>query len=184
MHPTSSRSSATAPSSTRANVSNARRHRFHGTGTHGQSRQRVCSGSLAVVPTVDVYPGNDSDERVISTMIGVARILWGVTTAVASRQVYSALGISYPSSDLGVRIKAFGVRDIVLGAAALHTDLTVRRFTLRAGIAVDLIDAVVIADAAGQGLCRKAAVVGMTFAGGTAAFGTFGAGLVKGLRKP
>jgi hypothetical protein len=136
------------------------------------------------VQTVDAYQENDSDGRVISRMIGVARILWGATTTVASRQVYAALGISYPSSDLGVWIKAFGVRDIVLGAAALHPDSTVRRLTLRAGVVMDQFDAAVVADAGRRGLPRKAAIVGLIFAGGTAAFGTFGPGLVRRLRNP
>ena len=138
---------------------------------------------LAVVPTVDVHTGDISNERVVSRTIGVARILWGATTTVASRQVYAALGMSYPSSDLGIWIKAFGVRDVVLGAAALHPDSTVRRLTLRAGIVIDLIDAAVVANAARRGLPRRAAVVGLTFAGGTAAFGAFGPRLVERLRK-
>lgn len=128
--------------------------------------------------------GEDLDEdspgeRVVSRTIGVARILWGATTTVASRQVYGALGISYPGSDLGIWIKAFGVRDIVLGAAALQTDSTVRRFTLRAGIAMDVFDAAVVVNAARHGLPRRAAAVGLVFAGGTAAFGTLGPRLVE-----
>lgn len=139
---------------------------------------------LAIVPIVDVCQEKNPDERVISRVIGVARILWGATTAVASRQVYGALGISYPSSDLGVWIKAFGVRDIVLGVAALHPDSTVRRFTLRAGIVMDLADAAVVAEAGRRGLPRKAVVAGLTFAGGAAAFGALGPGLVRRLRQP
>lgn len=130
-----------------------------------------------------IHQQDDSAERVVSHAIGVGRILWGATTAIASRQVYEALGISYPSSDKGVWIKAFGVRDIVLGAAALHPDSTVRRANLRAGVAMDLIDAVVVADAARRGLPRKAALVGMALAGGTAAFAAFGPTLVSALRK-
>ncbi|WP_143537190.1 hypothetical protein [Rhodococcoides fascians] len=113
----------------------------------------------------------DFSERAVSHAIGVARILWGATTTVASRQVYNALGVRYPSSDLGIWIKAFGVRDVALGAAALHPDLTVRRLALRAGIVIDLIDAAVVSNAARRGLPRRAAVVGLAFAGGTAAFG-------------
>jgi acetyl-CoA acetyltransferase len=74
-------------------------------------------------------------------------------------------------------------RDIVLGAAALHPDSTVRRATLCAGIAMDLIDTAVVADAARRGLPRKAAVVGMALAGGTAAFAAVGPTLVGALRK-
>ncbi|WP_157050922.1 hypothetical protein [Rhodococcus sp. RD6.2] len=62
-------------------------------------------------------------------------------------------------------IKVFGVRDIVLGAAALHPGSTVRRANLRAGIALDLIDAAVVANAARRGLPLKAALVGMALAG-------------------
>lgn len=129
--------------------------------------------------TIDVHHKDDSNERVVSHAIGVARILWGATTAVASRQVYTAGGMSYPSSDHGIWIKAFGVRDIVLGLAALHPDSTVRQLTLRAGIAMDLIDATMVASAARRGLPCRAAVVGLTFAGGAAAFGAFGPRLVE-----
>ncbi|MFD4294019.1 hypothetical protein ACFWPA_15925 [Rhodococcus sp. NPDC058505] len=130
-----------------------------------------------------IHQQDDSAERVVSHVIGVGRIVWGVTTAIASRQVYTALGMSYPGSDRGVWIKAFGVRDIVLGAAALHPDATVRRANLRAGIAMDLIDAVVVADAARRGLPRKAALVGIALAGGTAAFAAVGPRLVNARRR-
>ncbi|MEE2060002.1 hypothetical protein [Rhodococcus artemisiae] len=140
------------------------------------------SGKLTAVTTFEMWQQDNSVERVVSHTIGVGRILWGATTAIASRRVYNALGISYPSSDLGVWIKAFGVRDIVLGAAALHPDATVRRANLRAGIAMDLIDAVVVADAARRGLPRKAALVGIALAGGTAAFAAFGPGLINASR--
>ncbi len=100
-------------------------------------------GKLTTVTAPGTHQ-DDSAERVVSHAIDVGRILWGATTAIASRQVHNAVGISYPSSDLGVWIKAFGVRDIVLGAAALHPDSAVRRANLRAGIAMDLIGAMLI----------------------------------------
>ncbi len=139
-------------------------------------------GKVTVVTALGIQQQDNSAERMVSQAIGVGRILWGATTAIASKQVYNALGIAYPGSDLGVWIKAFGVRDIVLGAAALHPDSTVRRATLRAGIAMDLVDAVVVADAARRGLPRKAAMVGVALAGGTAAFAAFGPTLVRALR--
>lgn len=74
---------------------------------------------MTVVTALGIQQQDNSAERMVSQAIGVGRILWGATTAIASKQVYNVLGIAYPGSDLGVWIKAFGVRDIVLGAAAL-----------------------------------------------------------------
>lgn len=123
-----------------------------------------------------------AENRVLAA-IGVGRILWGATTALAPRRVHKALGVEYPGPDHGIWIKAFGIRDIVLGAAALHPDNTVRRTTLRAGIAIDLFDAGVVSLAARRGLPRRAAVVGTLLAAGTAVFAAGGPPTIKLLRR-
>lgn len=121
----------------------------------------------------------DSAERRVLTAIGVARIVWGITTALGSAPVHRAVGIEYPGPDGGIWIKAFGVRDVILGVAALHSDETVRRVTLTAGIAMDLFDAGVVIFAARQGLPRRAARIGVLLAGGTAVFAAAGPGLLR-----
>lgn len=121
---------------------------------------------------------SDADRQVVTT-IGIGRIVWGATTALAPARVHRALGIDYPGPDHGVWIRAFGVRDIVFGAAALHPDATVRRLTLHAGIAMDVVDAVVVAAAANNGLPRRAAGIGALMAGGTATFALVGPRLLR-----
>jgi hypothetical protein len=125
----------------------------------------------------------ESAERTVSYAIGVGRIAWGITTVFASRGVYRALGVTYPGEDKGVWIKAFGIRDVVLGAAALHPDVTVRKATLRSGIAMDLFDAAVVADAARRGLPRQAAMIGLALATGAAAFGALGPPALRAFRQ-
>ncbi|CAM3314327.1 hypothetical protein DFJ75_4938 [Williamsia muralis] len=95
------------------------------------------------------------------TAIGIGRIVLGATTALAPARVHRALGVDYPGPDRGIWIKAFGVRDIALGAAALHPDQTVRRSVLQAGIAMDLVDAGVVIAAARNGVPRRAAGIGV-----------------------
>lgn len=116
----------------------------------------------------------ESAKRRVLAAIGIGRIVWGATTMLASHPVHRALGVDYPGPDKGIWIKAFGVRDVILGAAALHPDDAVRRVTLKAGVAMDVFDAGVVALAARQGLPRRAAVVGLLFAGGTAALASVG----------
>ncbi|GAA1482973.1 hypothetical protein GCM10009624_34130 [Gordonia sinesedis] len=118
-------------------------------------------------------------ERTVTAAIGVGRIVWGATTALAPARVHRALGVDYPGPDHGIWIKAFGVRDIVLGAAALHPESTVRRAVLRAGIAMDLVDAGVVVAAARNGVPRRAAGIGVLLAGGTAAAAAFGPSLLR-----
>ncbi|WP_232852546.1 hypothetical protein, partial [Nocardia acididurans] len=65
-------------------------------------------------------------------------------------------------------IKAFGIRDVVLGVAAIHPDDTVRRATRKAGIAMDLVDVGVVVLAARRGLPFRAAAAGVLLGGGTA----------------
>ncbi len=121
----------------------------------------------------------DSAERRVLAAIGVARIVWGLTTALGSAHVHRIGGMQYPGPDGGLWIKAFGVRDVVLGAAALHSDETVRRATLKAGIAMDLFDAGVVIFAARQGMPRRAARIGVLLAGGTAIFAAAGPSLLR-----
>lgn len=112
----------------------------------------------------------DSAERTILTTIGIGRIVWGTTTALAPARVHRALGVDYPGPDHGIWLKAFGVRGIVIGAAALHPDVSVRRAVLGAGIAMDLVDAAVVwSRRLGTDLPRRAAGIGVLLAGGTAA---------------
>ncbi|APE35262.1 hypothetical protein BOX37_16390 [Nocardia mangyaensis] len=122
---------------------------------------------------------SDSAERRVLTAIGVARIVWGLTTALGSAHVHRCGGIGYPGPDGGVWIKAFGVRDVILGAGALHSEEAVRRATLRAGIAMDLFDAGAVIVAARQGMPRRAARIGVLMAGGTAVFAAAGPGLLR-----
>jgi hypothetical protein len=126
----------------------------------------------------------ESAERRVLAAIGIGRILWGATTALAPRPVHQALGVEYPGPDQGIWIKAFGIRDIILGAAALHPDNTVRRATLQAGIVMDVFDAGVVAVAARRGLPRRAAIVGMLFAGGTATIASAGPLILRKLGRP
>lgn len=112
-------------------------------------------------------------------VIGVARIVWGMTTTFGSAHAHRLGGIEYPGPDGGIWVKAFGVRDVVLGAAALHSDETVRRATLKAGIAMDLFDAGAVIFAARQGMPRRAARIGILMAGGTAVFAAAGPGLLR-----
>ncbi|MFD3458273.1 hypothetical protein ACFWVM_01025 [Nocardia fluminea] len=121
----------------------------------------------------------DSVQRRVLAVIGVARIVWGVTTALGSAHVHRVGGIEYPGPDGGVWIKAFGIRDVILGAAALHSDETVRGATLKAGIAMDLFDAGVVIVAARHGMPRRAARIGVLMAGGTAVFAAAGPGLLR-----
>ncbi|MCX4092497.1 hypothetical protein [Nocardia sp. alder85J] len=79
-------------------------------------------------------------------------------------------------------IKAFGVRDVVLGVAALHPDATIRRAALRSGIVMDVIDAVVVANAARLGLPHRAATAGIALAGGTAMLAALGPAALGYLR--
>lgn len=126
----------------------------------------------------------EASERRVLVAIGVGRIVWGATTALVPGRVHRALGVEYPGPDNGIWIKAFGIRDIVLGAAALHPDDAVRRATLKAGIVMDVVDAGVVAAAARQGLPRRAAVIGMLLAAGTATFATVGPVILERLSAP
>lgn len=121
-----------------------------------------------------------AEKRVLAA-IGIGRILWGATTALAPNSVHRALGVQYPGPDQGIWIKAFGIRDILIGAAALHPDNTVRRATLRAGIVMDVFDAGVVAAAARRGLPRRTTAIGILLAAGTAALATTGPTIVKKL---
>lgn len=122
---------------------------------------------------------HDWSERAVSYSIGVGRIIWGATTTLAPQRVHNALGVAYPGADQGVWIKAFGIRDIVLGAAALHPDGIVRRAVLRAGIVMDVVDVGMVAHAGHAGLPRRAVFVGTVLGGTTAAFAAFGPSLLK-----
>jgi hypothetical protein len=128
----------------------------------------------------------DSAERRVLATIGVVRIVWGITTALGSAHVHRIGGIEYPGPDGGIWIKAFGVRDVVLGAGALHPDETVRRATLKAGIAMDLFDAGAVVFAARQGMPRRAARIGVLMAGGAAVFAAVGPSLLRSVenRRP
>ena len=121
----------------------------------------------------------NSAERAVFTVIGVGRIVWGATTALAPALVHRALGVDYPGPDRGIWIKAFGVRDIALGAAAFHPDQTVRRSVLQAGIAMDLVDAGIVVAAARNGVPRRAAGIGVLLAGGTAFVAAVGPSLLS-----
>ena len=118
-------------------------------------------------------------ERTVATALGVGRIVWGATTALVPARVHGALGVDYPGPDRGIWIKAFGVRDIALGAAALHPDQTIRRLVLHAGIAVDLVDAGVVIAAARNGVPRRAAGIGVLLAGGSAVVAALGPSLLR-----
>ena len=128
--------------------------------------------------TNPVKRANDAD-RTVATAVGVGRIVWGATTALVPAPVHGALGVDYPGPDRGIWIKAFGIRDIMLGAAALHPDQTVRRLVLQAGIAIDLVDAGVVIAAARNGVPRRAAGIGVLLAGGTAMVAALGPSLLR-----
>ncbi|MFE1591541.1 hypothetical protein [Nocardia sp. NPDC058705] len=121
----------------------------------------------------------DSAQRRVLAVLAVVRIVWGVITALASARVHRIGGMDYPGPDGGVWIKAFGVRDVVLGAAALHPDESVRRATWKAGIAMDLFDAGAVIFSARQGMPGRAARIGFLMAGGAAAFATAGPGVLR-----
>ncbi|GGC55616.1 hypothetical protein IEU95_08680 [Hoyosella rhizosphaerae] len=127
----------------------------------------------------EVEVHHDSAEDLVLAAIGLGRIVWGATTVLAPSRVHGALGVAYPGPDQGIWIRAFGVRDVVLGAAALHPHAAVRRATLHAGIMMDLFDAGVVLLAAQQGLPRRASAVGVLLAGGTAALATSGPAMVR-----
>jgi hypothetical protein len=164
-------------------------------GFHGWSRcgfgvngRRVQVHLLVGAPFYGSAPDTDrtdgvnqtkSAERTVVTAIGIGRIVWGATTALAPARVHRTLGVDYPGPDRGIWIKAFGVRDIVLGAAALHPDQTVRRLVLQAGIAMDLVDAGVVITAARNGVPRRAAGIGVLLAGGTAVIAAVGPSLLR-----
>ena len=124
----------------------------------------------------------DIAERTVVTAIGIGRIVWGATTALAPARVHQALGVDYPGPDQGIWIKAFGVRDIVFGAAALHPEPAVRRSVLQAGFVMDLVDAGVVIAAARNGIPRRAAAIGVLLAGGTAAVAAAGPSLLRRTR--
>lgn len=144
-----------------------------------RSERRVVSGRYRVDAWWVANTRTDSAERRVLAAIGVARIVWGMTTAFGSAHVHRVGGIEYPGPDGGVWIKAFGVRDVILGAGALHSDETVRHATLKAGIAMDLFDAGVVIFAARQGMPRRAARMGVLMAGGCAVFAAAGPGLLR-----
>lgn len=115
-----------------------------------------------------------SAERAVLTALGVGRIVWNATAALAPAQVHRALGTDYPGPDQGIWIRAFGVRGVVLGVGALHPDQTIRSAVLRAGIVVDLVDAGIVVAAARNGVPRRASGIGILLAGGTAVFAAAG----------
>ncbi|WP_306361651.1 hypothetical protein [Nocardia sp. CC227C] len=122
---------------------------------------------------------SDSAERRVLAALGIVRIVWGAATALGSAHVHRIGGLAYPGPDGGIWIKAFGVRDVVLGAAALHSDATVRRATLKAGIAMDLFDAGAVLVAAGQGMPRRAARIGFLMASSAVVVAAAGPGLLR-----
>lgn len=127
---------------------------------------------------------HDWAERRVLAAIGIGRIVWGVVTALASDRVHRIGHLDYPGPDQGVWIKAFGVRDVVLGAAALHADDAVRHATRRAGITMDLFDVGVVIHAARRGLPRRVAAIGVLLGGGTAVVAAVGPTMLRTLRPP
>ncbi|NLG54827.1 MAG: hypothetical protein GX542_04135 [Rhodococcus sp.] len=125
---------------------------------------------------------DDHSERQILAVIGIGRIIWGATTAFGSARVHRTLGLEYPGPDKGVWIKAFGIRDILIGAAALHPDKKIRTLTLRGGIVMDLFDVGVALNAGRHNLPKNATLIGLIMAGGTATFAAIGPAVLRKLR--
>ncbi|MFC4127337.1 hypothetical protein [Nocardia rhizosphaerae] len=145
------------------------------------TEQHLRQGQISADELHATGSGLDSAGRRVIAALGVVRIGWGTITALGSAPVHRLGGIGYPGPDGGMWVKAFGVRDVVLGAAALHSDDAVRRATRKAGIAMDLFDAGVVVLAARQGLPRRAARIGVAMAGGAAVFAAVGPSVLRGI---
>lgn len=124
----------------------------------------------------------EAEKRVLA-VVGVGRVVWGTVAAAVPGPIHRAFGVEYPGPDRGIWIRAFGVRDVLIGAAALHPDRSVRSAVRTAGIAMDLVDAAVVMSAARQGLTRRATVAGVLMAGGTATIAAVGPRLLVGVNR-
>lgn len=85
------------------------------------------------------------DDRLIARLVGAGRVLFGIACLVAPRQILRQWGKDASPAVLWW-IRAFGIRDTVLGAGALvslnrdQPDTT----WVKAGAAADTADAVVV----------------------------------------
>ncbi|MDQ3608111.1 MAG: hypothetical protein M3459_04300 [Actinomycetota bacterium] len=82
------------------------------------------------------------EARRIAQAIGAARIAMGLGFAAAPNLARAWLGPAAQREDVGIAVRAFGVRDAVLGGLALHTasrpQVAARMAAM--GIVVDAVD--------------------------------------------
>lgn len=117
-------------------------------------------------------------ERRVMITVGLVRIAWNATVALAPGSLHRIGGIEFPGPDGGMWARAFGIRGTLIGVGALHPDDAVRRATRQAGIAMDSLDACAVAIAGRNGLPAKATAIGVTMASSAAAFAAFGPGIL------
>ncbi len=82
------------------------------------------------------------DPRLIARAIGAGRIAVGLGLVAAPRLARAWIGPAAEREDVGVALRAFGVRDLVLGGLAMHTASKpqVAARMAAAGIAIDTVD--------------------------------------------
>lgn len=82
------------------------------------------------------------DPRLIAGAIGAGRITVGLGLVAVPRLARAWIGPAAQREDVGVALRALGVRDIVLGGLAMHTASKppVAARMAAAGIAIDTVD--------------------------------------------
>jgi len=82
------------------------------------------------------------DPRLIARAIGAGRIAVGLGLVAEPKLARAWIGPAAEREDVGVALRAFGVRDVVLGGLALHTASKpqVAARMAAAGIVVDVVD--------------------------------------------
>ncbi|MCP9489372.1 MAG: hypothetical protein MSC31_05790 [Solirubrobacteraceae bacterium MAG38_C4-C5] len=82
------------------------------------------------------------DPRLIARAIGAGRIAVGLGFVAAPKLARAWIGPAAQREDVGVALRAFGVRDLVLGGLAVHTASKpqVAARMAAAGILVDAVD--------------------------------------------
>lgn len=122
-----------------------------------------------------------STEREVARSIGMGRIGLGVATIVAPGAVQKIVA-GHEGSDKGIWLRMFGVREIFIGAAALHPNEIIWRTTLRYGIAMDAADAAAIVASAKRGAPQRAVIPGAAIAAGAALAGALGPAYLRRTR--
>lgn len=123
------------------------------------------------------------NERNVSASVGLGRLSLGVAALLIPKITHLSLGVGYPGQDGGVLARMFGLRDIVIGAAALHPSAEVRRATITAGMAMDLADVPAILLGIRKGVPRTNAILVASVAGGNAVLAYAGRRLVENLER-